>query len=278
MASAFAPELEPELVSSLELYLSGLVIIDRELEILRGASPLRAAALVGRAAGGELVLIEELEGPPEKTALRALELAALVREHAQELCARFDCARGPLLVLLASENARELGILLAPLLGARMKLFSYSLLRTHSGSRLGIAPVLGESDCDQPRSRAEFLESFDAPTRALAENLWERLGSRALGARAEIGGAFVRWSDMHGPLCSLPRSERGLSGRLSGLDEPIELANTAEVRGFLDAVLALHLERSLRGMESPDESAPQAAFDPRQPVLSQAEINAFHGQ
>jgi len=277
-ASALAPELEPELVSSLELYLCGLAIVDRELEILRGASPLRAAALVGRAAGGELVLIEELEGPPEKTALRALELAALAREHAHELCARFDCANGPVLVLLASENARELGILLAPLLGEHMKLFSYSLLRTHSGSRLGIAPVLGESDFDKSRSRAEFLEAFDAPTRALAESLWERLCSPALGARAEIGGTIVRWSDTRGPLCSLARGEQGLSGRLSGLDEPIELVNTADARGFLDAVLALHLERTLRGMESPDESAPEAAFDPRQPVLSQAEINAFHGQ
>ena len=67
-----------------------------------------------------------------------------------------------------------------------------------------------------------------------------------------------------------------LEGRLAGLDEAIELANEDEGRGFLDAVLALHLERLGGGMESPAETSRHAAFDPREPVLSEAEIAAFH--
>src|SRR5689334_17189263 len=93
--SPLAPGSETELLRALELHLPGLVLLDRDLEIVRGAAKGHAAALVGRAAGRELVLIEELSGPNEKSVLRALELAALVREHAGELLARFECDRGP---------------------------------------------------------------------------------------------------------------------------------------------------------------------------------------
>src|SRR6185295_15537426 len=104
--SSLAPGSETELLRALELHLPGLVLLDRELEIVRGAAKGHAAALVGRAAGRQLVLIDELHGPSEKSVLRALELAALLREHESELLARFDCSTGPLLVLLAGEGAR----------------------------------------------------------------------------------------------------------------------------------------------------------------------------
>jgi hypothetical protein len=274
--NALASGHERELLGALELHLPGLSLLDHELEIQRGAGKLRAAALVARASGGQLVLIEELEGPPEKAALRALELAALAREHGPELLGRFDCAAGPLLVLLAGEHARELGALLAPLLGRELQLFSTAQLRTRAGTRIAVAPLCPGRASPGPPSRAEFLAGLEAPTRALAEELWARLSAPALGARAEIGSAGVRWSDARGPLCSLARGERGLAGRLAGLDAPIELGNEAEGRGFLDAVLALHLERLGNEMEGPSEGAREAAFDPRQPVLSEAEIAAFH--
>src|SRR5689334_23448603 len=280
--SPLAPGSETELLRALELHLPGLVLLDRDLEIVRGAAKGHAAALVGRAAGRELVLIEELSGPNEKSVLRALELAALVREHAGELLARFECDRGPRLVLLAGEGARELGTLLAPLVGRELQLYSLAQLRTRSGARIALTPLTaraGEGGLraqPAPPTREEFLAPLAAPARVLAEQLWERLSSPALAARAEIGSAGVRWSDARGPLCSLARGDGGLEGRLAGLDEAIELANEAEGRGFLDAVLALHLERLSNGMESPAESSRRAAFDPREPVLSEAEIAAFH--
>jgi hypothetical protein len=266
---------EPELIAALELHLPGLELVDRELEIVRPGGKGRSAALVGRAAGGMLVLIEELEGPVEKTALRALELAALAREHARELLGRFECALGPTLVLLAGEEVHELGTLLAPLLGRELQLYACTQLRTHAQTRLALAPVRG-SHAAVPGSRAEFLAELDPGSRPVAERLWERLSAPALGARAEIGLAGVRWSDARGALCSLARGPAGLSGRLAGLDEAIELGNEADGRGFLDAVLALHLERAGMRMENPVESLPQAAFDPRTPLLSEAEIAAFH--
>ena len=271
-----APGSEPELLSALELHLPGLEFVDRELEILRGGGPGRAAALVGRAAGRLLVLIEELVGPSEKTALRALELAALVREHAPDLLRRFECVRGPALVLLAGEDVRELGTLLAPLLGPELQLYSFTELRTHSGTRFVLVPVSGARTERALPTREDFFAGFEARVRPLAERLWERLSAPALAARAEIGSTGARWSDARGPLCSLARGEGGLQGRLAGLDESIELGNEADGRGFLDAVLALHLERAGCGMEGPSQAASQAGFNPREPVLSEAEIAAFH--
>jgi hypothetical protein len=271
-----APGSEPELCSALELHLPGIELLDRELEIARGAGKARTVALVGRAAGGRLVLIEELEGPTEKTALRALELAALAREHAQELLGRFGCAQGPTLVLLAGEHAAELGNLLAPLLGRELQLFSCTQLRARSGTSLALSPLEGSRAERAPRSREDFLAELDPLVRPLAERLWERLSAPALGARAEIGSAGVRWSDARGALCSLAGGESGLCGRLPGLDEPIELGNEADGRGFLDAVLALHLERAGSAMKAPSQGTPESAFDPRTPLLSEAEIAAFH--
>ncbi len=275
-SSALAPGSEPGLVAALELHLPGLVLLDRELEIVRGSVRLHAATLVARAAGGRLVLIEELPGPGEKSVLRALELAALAREHAAELRARFECRAGPLLVLLAGEGARELGTLLEPLLGREMQLYSLAQIRTRSGARIALAPLCGAAAASPAPTREEFLAQLEAQARTLAERLWERLSAPALAARAEIGSAGVRWSDARGPLCSLARGDAGLEGRLAGLDEAIELGNESEGRGFLDAVLALHLERLGIGMEAPSESGSQAGFDPREPVLSEAEIAAFH--
>ncbi len=274
--SALAPGSEPELIGALELHLPGLVLLDRELEIVRGSAKGHAAALVGRAAGGLLVLIEELPGPSEKSVLRALELAALAREHAAELRARFECSAGPVLVLLAGEGARELGTLLAPLLGRELQLYSLAQIRSRSGTRIALAPLSGARSEPALPTREDFLAQLEAEARALAERIWERLSAPALAARAEIGSAGVRWSDARGPLCSLARGAGGLQGRLVGLEEAIELGNEAEGRGFLDAVLALHLERLGLGMEGPSESMPQAGFDPREPVLSEAEIAAFH--
>ena len=277
--SSLAPGSETELLRALELHLPGLVLLDRELEIVRGAAKGHAAALVGRAAGRQLVLIDELHGPSEKSVLRALELAALLREHASELLARFDCSTGPLLVLLAGEGARELANLLAPLVGRELQLFSLAQIRTRSGARIALTPLTaggGVRAHAAAPTREDFLAPLESDARALAERLWERLSSPALAARAEIGSAGVRWSDARGPLCSLARGDGRLEGRLAGLDEAIELANEAEGRGFLDAVLALHLERLGSGMESPSEASRQAAFDPREPVLSEAEIAAFH--
>jgi len=271
-----APGSEPELLSALELHLPGIELLDRELEIARGAGKARTLALVGRAAGGRLVLIEELEGPPEKTALRALELAALARDHAQELLGRFGCALGPTLVLLAGEHAAELGNLLAPLLGRELQLFSCTQIRTRSSTSFALAPLAGSRAERAPRSREDFLAELAPPVRPLAEKLWQRLSAPALGARAEIGSAGVRWSDARGPLCSLAGGQDGLSGRLPGLDEAIELGNEADGRGFLDAVLALHLERTGGGMKAPAQASPDGAFDPRTPLLSEAEIAAFH--
>jgi len=271
-----APGSEAELLSALELHVPGLVLVDRDLEIVRGAGAGRAAALVGRASGGLLVLIEELTGPSDKAALRALELVALVREHASALLRRFECQCGPALVWIASEGARELGTLLAPLLGRDLQLYSITQLKTSSGTRFALAPVTGtRADVPLP-TREDFLAELDLGTRPLAEQLWERLSAPALAAHAEIGSAGARWSDARGPLCSLARGAAGLEGRLAGLNESIELGNDPDVRGFLDAVLALHLEHALQGMEGPSEPAAQAGFDPREPVLSEAEIAAFH--
>jgi len=272
-----APDSEPELLRALELHLPGLEFVDRELEILRGGGTGRAAALVGRASGRRLVLIEELVGPTEKTALRALELLALVREHASELLRRFECECGPALVLLAGDGARELGTLLAPLLGRELQLYSLTQLRSRSGARFAVTPVSPARAELAPPTREDFLGQLEASVRPLAERVWERLSAPALAARAEVGSAGARWSDARGPLCSLAVGEHGLEGRLAGLDASIELGNEAQERGFLDAVLALHLERALQGMEAPSGAAPQAGFDPREPVLSEAEIAAFHG-
>jgi len=271
-----APDSEPELLRALELHLPGLELVDRELEILRGGGTGRAAALVGRASGGQLVLIEELAGPSEKLALRALELLALVREHASELLRRFECESGPVLVLLAGEGARELGTLLAPLLGRELQLFALTQLRTRSGARFAITPVSSARAEPAALTREDFLAQLEANARPVAERVWERLSAPALAARAEIGSAGARWSDARGPLCSLARGEHGLEGRLAGLEDSIELGNEAQERGFLDAVLALHLERAVNGMEAPSGPASQAGFDPREPVLTQAEIAAFH--
>ena len=277
MKALLAHASEGELRTALELSLPGLELVDRELEIVRGGARVRAASLVARAAGGTLVLIEELEGPLEKAAVRALELAALQREHARELLGRFGCAQGPTLALLAAEHANELGTLLAPLLGRELRLYSATQFKTRAGSRIALVELLAGQKERAPRSREDFLAALDARARVLAERLWERLSAPALGARAEIGSELVRWSDARGALCSLARGEGGLCGRLTGLDEAIELENEADGRGFLDAVLALHLERATGGMESPAAEAGQAAFDPRTPLLSEAEIAAFHG-
>jgi hypothetical protein len=271
-----APGSEPEFLRALELHVPGLAIVDRELEIVRGGGVGRAAALVGRTSGGLLVLIEELAGPSEKAALRALELVALVREHASALLRRFECQSGPALVLIAGEGARELGTLLAPLLGRELQLYSFTQLKTSSGSRFALAAVTDTRMERALPTREDFIAELEASARPLAEQLWERLSSPALSARAEIGTAGARWSDARGPLCTLTRGAVGLQGRLAGLNEPIELGNEADGRGFLDAVLALHLQRALQGIESPSEPAAQAGFDPREPVLSEAEIAAFH--
>ncbi|MBK7642901.1 MAG: hypothetical protein IPJ19_07595 [Planctomycetes bacterium] len=272
---ALASGSEPELLRALELHLPGLEFLDRELEIQCSGEMLHAALLVGRTGDGSLVLLDELRGPPERCALRALELLAIAREHAGELQQRFGCARGPQLVLFVGEHARELAGLLAPLLGHGLLLFSSTRLRTRAGTRFSIAPLADASAPQALPTREDFLATLDAGARALLDVLWERLAAPALGAHAEIGQAGVRWSDARGALCSLARGEQGLVGRISGLEEGIELGNEAEVRGFLDAVVALHLERLVGELEAPAEASTQAAFDPREPVLSAAEIAAF---
>ena len=275
-AKALAPEAQHELVHALELHLPGLEIVDRELEIRHGDEAGRVAALVGRASGGLLVLIEALEGAPGPAALRALELCALVREHAQDLLRRFECSTGPRLVLLADEHAREIEVLLAPLLGPALQLFGVSELRSQAGARFGLVALSGARDAHALPTRADFLAGLEAPARALAEFLWERLESPALGARAEIGGAGVRWSDARGVLCNLAREPNGLSGGLAGLDEALALGTEADARAFLDAVLGVHLQRLGDDLEGPVQGTSTAAFNPREPVLSEAEIAAFH--
>ncbi len=307
---------EREFVLALGLHLPGLEFVGRNLEPAQGEDAARAVEFIGRASGGRLVLVASLRGASAQATHAALELAAFARQHAEELRQRFECAHGPTLALLCDEPADELGQLLAPLLGEDVQLFarraavngvlpangtanghgahaangtsgaggtsSANGASAANSTRLELVPIRPASAphaAHLPRAhatRASFLAALDEEPRALASWLWERLASPALGATLALEAREARWSDVRGPLCSLEVRGRALAARLAGLEEPIELESPSEGRGFLDAVVARRLEHALLDLGDPAEGPSQAAFDPRQPILTAAEIAAFH--
>lgn len=265
-----------EFVLALGLHLPGFDLDVGNLQPVQGQDAARAVELIGPARGGRLVLVSSLRGSAAERAHAALELFSFARREAEDLRQRFECACGPTLALLCDEGASELGELLGPLLGEDLRLFARAPLR--GGERVELIPVLSSLAPPAARpatTRASFLAALDDAPRELAGFLWERLAAPALGARASFESGAARWSDARGPLCALEARERALSGRLEGLEESIELASLEEARGFLDAVVEARLERVVHELEAPGEAALDAAYDPRQPILSEAEIAAF---
>ena len=265
-----------EFVLALGLHLPGFDLANGNLQPAEGQDAARAVELIGPARGGRLVLVSSLRGGAAERAHAALELSAFARREAEELRQRFECASGPTLALLCDEGANELGELLGPLLGEDLRLFARAPLR--GGERVELVAVRASSTAQALRpaaTRASFLAALDEAPREWANLLWERLGSPAFGARAGFEGGAARWSDARGALCWLEARERALAGRLEGLDEWIELASAEDARGFLDAAVSQRLERVFLDLEAPGEGLLEAAFDPRQPILSEAEIAAF---
>jgi|GEM_PF-2060911 len=265
--------MQPNVPNALRQAWPGWVLLDSALQL---SEQLRVD-WVGRDREGLLLLVCRGLQQPGESAQLALKLALAARQLEAQLLRRY-LARELRVVLLLAPEQRSVAELLAPLCQRPLLCMEWREWHSAGGSELALERI-EVSEAPLCITRETALKALDRGLGERARRLAETLEAPALGARLVPG--LDRWEFLTGGqlLCSLSLHPERLEARV-GSGNRIWVLDSAEAeREFLDAALRERLRLPSAGAADSAsisaEISAEKALDPREPVLTREELQAF---
>lgn len=261
--------MEQEFLRALAAAWPSWVLLDSELQLGGNLH----ADWVGRDHEGTLLLVSLGAEDAAGTTLLALQLSLRAREQEAQLLKRYG-ARALLVVLLLDPAQSGAAELLAPLALRPLVFMECREWRSAQGVRLELHKIeTGTATLCVTRETA--LGGLGAGERARAERIAATLESPAFGAgllpRPQAWDFVV---DGRG-VCSIAMRNGRLEGLLAAESAPLELESPENERDFIDRAVADVLRMKPSELDDSAEITAQKAFDPREPVLTREELEAF---
>ncbi len=262
-------ETEQAFLAALMRAFPGWRLVDSDLQLdLR-----QTVEWVGRDEAGLLLLVTLGGESARESALRALELALRVRDQEAALLKRY-AARELRLVLLLDPEQLAVAALLAPLIRQPLLCMECREWKSGSGTRLELRLLEPEGSA-LCVNRETALSLLTPDLRARAEEVAQVLEAPALGARLVPGARTWEFVAEGRSLCSLQMQAQRCEGRVSSGGQALALDSSESARRFLDLALSEYLRMPNSEPEDSRDFTPESGLDPRAPVLTQAELEAF---
>jgi hypothetical protein len=262
-------ETEQAIQAALLRAFPGWRLVDSELQL----GPRQVVEWVGRDEAGLLLLVTLGGESAHESALSALELALRAREQEFALLKRYS-ARELRLVLLLDPEQLAVAQLLAPLIHQPLICMECREWKSGIGTRLELR--LLEPECSALGVTREIALSVLTPDqRERAERVAHVLEAAALGARLIPSARTWEFVAEGRSLCSLQMQAHRCEGRVRSGAQALSLDSSESERKFLDLALAEFLRMPNSEPANSLDFTPESGFDPRAPVLTQAELEAF---
>ncbi len=262
-------ETEQAFLAALMRAFPGWRLMDSELQL----APRQAVEWVGRDEAGLLLLVTLGGESAHESALRALELALRAREQEAALLKRYS-ARELRLVLLLDPEQLAVADLLAPLIRQPLLCMECREWKSSTGARLELRLLEPEGSA-LCVNRESALSLLTQTQRERAERVAHVLEAAALGARLIPAARAWEFVAEGRSLCSLQMQAHSCEGRVPSAAQALVLDSSESERRFLDLALSEYLRVSASEAANSCDFTPESGFDPRAPVLTQAELEAF---
>jgi len=262
-------ETEQAFLAALKRAFPGWRLMDSELQL----GPRQAVEWVGRDDAGLLLLVTLGGESPHESALRALELALRVRDQEAALLKRYS-ARELRLVLLLDPEQLAVAKLLAPLIRQPLLCMECREWKSSTGARLELRLLEPEGSA-LCVTRETALSVLMPDLRERAERVAQVLEAPALGARLVPGARIWEFVAEGRSLCTLQMQTQHCEGRVPSATPALALDSLESERRFLDLALSEYLRISASEAADSCHFTPESGFDPRAPVLTQEECEAF---
>ncbi|HED64032.1 MAG TPA: hypothetical protein ENJ09_00595 [Planctomycetes bacterium] len=258
--------------------LPGALVLDRDLAFehrgRQGRADLLAVDPLGR-----LVLVLVADGGADRAVLDSLDLLAYARESAVLLVRhiasrRVDPGLAPRVVVVDPVCDEVLATRLGSLGEAGIRVFGIRTIKSAAGERSYLMPSGPEAA--PPRSGEggvrDFLEALPIALREVGRELTDRMARLDEELFATADRSTLVWR-FHGEvLARLECDGSRLTASVAPDHRPSALLASSDIDGVLEGALARVLESA-----DPDELPDDRPVETGEPILTQAEIEAFQG-